>query len=78
MFCSCWRKKINVVPKKNFVCDCYLDFSLKWQLQKTDWENIYDEVTEIMNEATFILVSKKLSFVVKKVFLVIYAQMIGK
>ena len=41
---------------------------MKWQLQKTDWENIYDEVTEIMNEATFILVSKKLSFVVKKVF----------
>ena len=28
------EKKLNVVPKKIFVCDCYFDFGLKWRLQK--------------------------------------------
>ena len=34
------KKKLNVVPKKMFVCDCYFDFGSKWQLQKTNSENI--------------------------------------
>ena len=37
------EKKLNVVPKKIFVCNCYFDFGFKWQLQKTNWENIYHE-----------------------------------
>ena len=34
------KKKLNVVPKKMFVCYCYFDFGSKWQLQKTNSENI--------------------------------------
>ena len=30
------EKKLNVVPKKIFICDCYFDFSLKWGLQRTN------------------------------------------
>ena len=62
------EEKINVVPKKIFVCDCYFDFGLKWQLQKTNWENIYHEVIEIMNETTFMLFSKKCVICCEKTF----------
>ena len=62
------KKKLNVVPKTIFVCDCYFDFGLKWQLQKTNWENIYHEVTEIMNETTFMLFSKKFVICCEKIF----------
>ena len=64
------EKKVSVVPKKIFVCDCYLDFVFKWKLQKTNWENVYDEVTEIMNEATFMLFSKKFVIYYEKSFFI--------
>ena len=32
---------------------------MKWLLQKTNWGDIYHEVTDVMNETTFMLVSKK-------------------
>ena len=51
--------KTKCYSKKIFVCDCYFNFDLKWRLQKTNWENIYHEVTEIMNEIPFMLFSKK-------------------
>ena len=63
------EKKLNVVPKKIFVCNCYFDFGLKWRLQKTNCENICHEVTEIMNEATF-LFSKKIVICCEKSFLI--------
>ena len=63
------EKKLNVVSEKIFVCDCYMDFGLKWQLQTTNWENIYHEVTEIMNETTFMLFSKKCVICCEKSFL---------
>ena len=72
------EKNVSFFPKKIFVCDCYVDFTLNWHLQKTNWKDIYHKVTDVMNETTFMLVSKKLSLVVKKVFIVIYAQMVGK
>ena len=50
------EKNLGFVPKKIFVCNCYVDFTLKWHLQKTNWEDIYHEVTDVMNETTFILV----------------------
>ena len=53
------KKQTKCCSKKIFACDCYFDFGLKWRLQKTNWENIYHEVTELMNEATFMLLSKK-------------------
>ena len=62
------KKKLNVVPEKIFASDCYFDFSLKWRLQKTNWENIYHEVTELMNEATFMLLSKKFVICCEKRF----------
>ena len=63
------EKKLNVVPKKIFVGD-YFDFGLKWRLQKTNCENICPEVTEIMNEATFLLFSKKNVICYEKSFLI--------
>ena len=57
--------------KKISVCDCF-DFGL----QKTNWENIYHEVTEIINETTSCCFQKKLLFVVKKVSLFIYPHML--
>ena len=61
------EEKKNVVLKKIFACDNF-DFGLKWQLQKTNWENIYHEVTEIMNETTFMLFSKKCVIYFEKSF----------
>ena len=50
------------------MCDCYFDFALKWRLQTTNWENIYREVTETMNETTFMLFSKKFIICCEKRF----------
>ena len=62
------KKKLNVFPKKAFFRDYYFDFDLKWRLQKTNWENVYREVTEIMNETTFVVFSKKIVICCEKCF----------
>ena len=67
------ENKLNVVPKKISVCDCYFDFGL----QKTNWENVYHKVTEIMNLTTSCCFQKILLFVVKKVSLLIYPHMLA-
>ena len=46
------------------------DFGLKWRRQKTNWENIYHEVTGIINEATFMLFSKKIVICCEKSFFI--------
>ena len=50
------------------MCDYYFDFAWKWRLQTTNWENIYREVTETMNEMTFMLFSKKFIISCEKCF----------
>ena len=71
------EKKLNVVPKIIFVYDCYFDFGLKWRLQKTNWENIYHEATEIRMKRVSCCFRKSLLFAVKQVSLFIYVQMVG-
>ena len=62
------EKNVSFIPEKIFVCNCYVDFALKLRLQKINWEDIYHEVTDVMNKTTFMLVSKKIVICCEKSF----------
>ena len=64
------EKNLNAGSKKFLACDCHFDFGLEWWLQKTNWKNIYHEVTVIMNEVTFMLFLKKFVICCEKNFFI--------